>query len=452
MIRALQQRLGGLAYALAGLSFNGAAAAAPNAPCPAPSLQPQGAEARQLADRTFAAHALRPGQVTAPPKQAPRNYVEAEQFGAAGNGSADDTAALQAALRSGHQVWLRPGASYRITRRIELNSGQALVSDGSALVLMDAEAFDNRRARRSNAGIYSTQGTGLQVHGEDILLQGFHLVRLWTDDRYVIGIDVTQSKNVSLLNLRLRGFSLAPGIVTIRSSNDVTLSGTLINESCSATTEVPEDIASLQVTGISVDDSRVGQQDSHRISILDNVILGVVMVPNTYRGNQSDGINFAGTGSNEGSVVEGNWVAGSDEGLDIFGRDIAVRHNRIEASSVAIKLIHGARNSEVLGNEIHGGRLGAIGIYTAKPAVEERQVRSITVRENQIHSGRRPPLQVDSHGTWAPSEISLQDNTYWVADCGVPAPHCPSGQCRAHGESQRTYSNNAFCAAPPTVR
>lgn len=261
------------------------------------------------------------------------SVVPAETLGATGDGRADDTRALQDGLSRGRRIWLSSGKVYRITRRLDIGPGSGLVSDGSATLWMAAGngAFNNSVARRSDDALYGPRGTGLRVEGHGALLQGFFLVKAFEDNRYVIGIDVRRASQARLQALKLRGFSLAPGIVTVRSSNDVLIQGLLIHDACTASTHVPEDVPSFQVTGISVDDTRVDGRGSTRLRIVDNVITDLRMLPHTRRGNQSDGINFAGMGTGEGSVIAGNDISGVDEGIDLWGAEIEVSGNRVSA-------------------------------------------------------------------------------------------------------------------------
>ena len=206
-------------------------------------------------------------------------------------------------------------------------------------------------------------------------------------------------------------------------------------------------MASFQVTGLSVDDSRVNGRGSSAIEVLNNVISGLRMVPLTARREQSDGINFAAIGSGQGSRVQDNLIEGVDEGIDLFGTGIRVVGNQVRASGLAVKLIHGARQVELVDNELHAGRQGAVGLYTANPPEERRQVRDILIKGNRIIAEGHPPVALDSQGPWPPLAITLQDNEYRVTDCSRPPLVCAVAQCTVQGDRRVKIVDASLCEA-----
>jgi hypothetical protein len=60
-----------------------------------------------------------------------RDFVSVKDFGAVGNGVADDTAAIQAALDANLAVYI-PAGSYKVSAQLDLQSGSTLFGDGSA--------------------------------------------------------------------------------------------------------------------------------------------------------------------------------------------------------------------------------------------------------------------------------------------------------------------------------
>lgn len=416
--------------------------------CPTPSSNIPSANAAALA--LFRQRVVNLSNVGAAHKSRPQGFDTAEAHGALGDGLADDTRALQEALAPGRGVWLLPGRVYRITRRLELGTGASLVSDGSATLLMSSgpEGFDNRVALRSEPGLYSARGTGLQLRGQNITLSDLFLVKQYADGRYTIGIDVVESSDVKIQRLRLRGFSLAPGIVTIRSSDNVELASSLIHASCTQSVDVPPDLASFQVTGISVDDTRVAGRGSTALRLHNNVIADLRMVPLTARGDQSDGINFAAIGTGAGSTIYGNDIRGVDEGIDLFGSGIEVRRNRVAAHSLTLKLIHGARAIVATDNEFTPGPSGrAIGMFRANPPEPRRQVQDILIERNRIDlsSSQRSGVAVDAAGGYAPTGISLRKNLFIVGQCRHEAIACSLTQCTAADNSKVRAKGGAPC-------
>ena len=64
-------------------------------------------------------------------------YVNVEDHGAVGNGTADDTAAIQAAINAGGRTFF-PAGTYKITAPLKLGSGSSLVGASTALTTISA--------------------------------------------------------------------------------------------------------------------------------------------------------------------------------------------------------------------------------------------------------------------------------------------------------------------------
>jgi len=412
------------------------------------------AEGNRAANALFRERVVNPASVGAAAASAPPGFRNAKAFGAVGDGIADDTAALQRALNEAGKVWLGAQRVYRFTRRLTLPSNAALASDGTATLLMAAgpEGFNNATARRTDPALYGERGAGLRVSGSDIAIRDLFIVKEYEDDRYVIGIDVRDSRRVAIQRVRLRGFSLGAGLLTIRSSDDVEVSSSLIHDACTASERVPEDVASFQITGISIDDTRVDNRGSTGLLIRNIVIADLRMIPRTYRKVQTDGINFAAIGTGAGSIVRDNDVSGVDEALDIFGAGIEATGNRLQATGTVVKLIHGARSVAVHGNDIAAtGDALAVGLFRASPAEEARQVRDIVIEGNRfrVAGARRPAITVDHEGAFLPSGITVRFNYFDVARCKQQVVSCNERQCTTMGNRLRRSMDNVECLNLP---
>ena len=266
-----------------------------SAPCGVTSSIPQG---NHVSDDVFRMFVKRPEMIGSPDSNMPAGFTAASQFGAIGDGIQDDTDELQNALDKARLVWLKPNGVYRVGKRLTLRGGRQLASDGTATVLMarGTSGFSNTSTDRNELRLYSPSGTGLLLEGTGITLRDMYIVKEYEDDRYVIGLEVRSAEDVLINRVRLRGFSLAPGIITVRrGSKNVTVSNSLIHASCTMSTSVPGgEKSSFQITGIVVDDSPLIPPASERIAITNNVIVDLFMKPVTYRGDQTDGINFGG--------------------------------------------------------------------------------------------------------------------------------------------------------------
>jgi len=92
------------------------------------STQQQGAGAVDASQVSYTAAGT--GAVTTNVQAKLRQYVSVKDFGAVGNGVADDTTAIQAALTTGNSVYV-PQGTYNISATLRLNSdGQIFYGDG----------------------------------------------------------------------------------------------------------------------------------------------------------------------------------------------------------------------------------------------------------------------------------------------------------------------------------
>ncbi|WP_448192707.1 glycosyl hydrolase family 28-related protein [Azospirillum sp. sgz301742] len=82
------------------------------------------------------------GAVARPIREKLGDAVSVKDFGAVGDGTVDDTIAIQAALTAAHAVFLPPGA-YRVTNTITVGTGKTLFGAGQSSILRAAgNGFD----------------------------------------------------------------------------------------------------------------------------------------------------------------------------------------------------------------------------------------------------------------------------------------------------------------------
>jgi hypothetical protein len=397
-------------------------------------------EGNSLSNLLFRQFVVDPDDVGTPLATIPSDHVAAASFGAAGDGLVDDTNALQTALNHGRLVWLERNKIYRITRALTLSSGMALRSDGSASLLLakGSDGFNNQDHQIGS--IFGSRGTGIIVDGDKASLEDIYIVKEWEDNRYVIGVAVMEADSVTLNRLKLRGFSLAPGIISIYKSDRTIVANSLVHASCSMSTAVPPkgERGTFQITGITVDEG-LKDDSSTSTNLRNNVILDLFM-KGSFRGDQTDGINFAGTnGINSGSEIKYNYIDRVGEAIDIFGGDLSIEGNTLLGRALAIKLIHGAHNLSIMGNYI-GGKLNEAGVAaytTPADGYEPAPVRNISIESNIIDTTRtaKSGIFIDSQGQFKPKDIMINGNRFLVDACKNQAVICDSS-------SQCTYGNN----------
>ncbi len=118
---------------------------------------------------TLAANNISGTAVTAAGSTTPRllatrfaEVANALDFGATGNGSSDDTAALQAAIATGHNVYV-PRGSYLLTSALALQAHQRIYGDGASASILIANT--NGMSVISGTALDSVEIDHLEING-----------------------------------------------------------------------------------------------------------------------------------------------------------------------------------------------------------------------------------------------------------------------------------------------
>lgn len=102
------------------------------------------------------------------------DFVVPQDFGAIGNGSANDTAAIQAALNAGS---IRvPAGTYLVTATLNVPANRRIIADAGARIL------------------YAGSGAGLQLNGSNISIEGLTLDGNRTGNTYLSGSNAIDSR------------------------------------------------------------------------------------------------------------------------------------------------------------------------------------------------------------------------------------------------------------------
>ncbi len=306
------------------------------------------------------------------------------------NGS-DDTKALQAKLDKGNIVSLRPGQTYRLTRRLRVRyDGSGIVTRGTPATLLMTKAFNNidpytmfsqpcpqapcPAEPRNSVGIHAENVT-------DLVLENFRLEKMHIDGTYVSGIWLRGVTRGKLAGLELWGFSLG-AIIALDSVHEVAIRGCTIRDSWANTAStLPKYNRFPQLTGIWFDDNRLKDVNGVLIPSTDVVIAnntisklrfkqglfemprnlfdGMEGRPNTDTvGHQTDAITVGPPAANV--TIMANVIDVVGEGIDCMGTKVRIQDNRIANTyDCALKFIHGASN-----NIAYGNTLGAAGYAT----------------------------------------------------------------------------------------
>ncbi len=295
--------------------------------------------------------------------------VTAENYGAVGDGVANDGAALAAALAASPVVVLRPGGRYLISSRILVPSGGGFVCpNGRATIVA-----------KTGAGAYNS--TDLAVSktalGANMLLwnvaQGGVLRNIdfepdGLNQRVIYPVRVNDGMDTAQFiaeNVRFRNFAILRGaMLSINSVGEAAYDLRNIEARDCGTSLNTWTSGSPQITAVEVDNDMVGGVASfpgymQNIRGINLALTGAALAA---YGQQTDVLNIAGIGSNrKGPVVFGVYGDNVGEILDIFCRGAIIKGIRGRNVQVfGVKLIHGANENHIEVEDIESVSLAAV--------------------------------------------------------------------------------------------
>jgi polygalacturonase len=153
------------------------------------------------------------GPVALSPSEVPADRIAPERFGARGDGSTDDTSAIQKAIddANGRTVWLGPNRTYRVTRELRLSDDTTIEGAGptSALVFSWFDGSGDRSGGKQYLAADSPSGAGLS----DVTLSNFVIrgggsgrpsgLGRFYPNRLACGVRLTNVTNFSLTHLKV---------------------------------------------------------------------------------------------------------------------------------------------------------------------------------------------------------------------------------------------------------
>ena len=304
------------------------------------------------------------------------------QFGALGNGIADDTAAIQAALNyassiGGGGVLLAPGRTFNVSSKINVPSNCGLVGDGSPTIYATAAGFNNTSLTNkyaSNSAVLDLSGqiTSPYTASKNPFVTGVKIQSQIAQGRMVDAIVCRNAINPVVQNCEIFGFAVGCGIraASLVSAN---FSDNYIHDFLDNTTGWS---GTPQSTAIEIDNDRVNSIYSSGVHITNNEINSIVFGPASIGvyGYQTDGVNIAGIQTVD-YVISANRINLVGEGVDTFGERGTIVGNTINNTyNFGIKLIHGAslntiqsnviRNTGIAGIVVSGSNIAGVGNTT----------------------------------------------------------------------------------------
>lgn len=320
-----------------------------------------------------------------------------EDYGAVGDGAADDTNALKAAAAAGVVVEGRPGATYRITSRVFGFVNGTRWRGNGARIYMPAASFTNANL----ASRYCDTCVGLDLSGlrsspftpvRDIEVSGFIVESQVQDGRHVGAIACLNVADLVIRDNEIYGFPVGAGVRCGSLSGDSKISRNYIHDFYTDATwpSIP------QSTGIEVDNDRVSTILSTGVEIADNRIerIGKGSASIAAWGYQTDGINVQ---NGTGYRVTGNFIDAVGEGIDTFGSDGVYSRNVIlRAYESGIKVCHGGSRNVVAENVVRSWGVG--GLYVCGDQTVAVNTDGNLFEGNSISDG-------DYLGAWASSNM-----------------------------------------------
>lgn len=258
--------------------------------------------------------------------------------GAAGNGTTDDAAALQAALNTGKLVYIAPTKTYAFGSQLTIPDNGGFIGGGTLRMLTGTGKFDfadYTGTTTGKAGIFIDGKTNVTVQAK-IEMQSNAAIRTCN------AIWVRSSTNVKL-DVEITGFKECQfGLIEWDSNVGGQIKGYVHDCGTTITTGLP----SIQISALSVDNNRVsGVNSTPMVFDIEANDLTQSAGSIAAYGWQTDGVNLNGSGygGHTGTVRAKN----VGEPLDIFTSHNIVTVTTHEDCTFGVKLIHGAQHNIV---------------------------------------------------------------------------------------------------------
>jgi hypothetical protein len=322
--------------------------------------------------------------------------VDAATYAATGvaiyGGTTDCASYINAALAANQRVQISGVAL--IKSQIVVPSGKFITMLPGAAIVLDTTVFTGARNSSTGVGIVFNGCTGGGISGGAIYPSSY------VDDRALVAVRIVSSSKVRIDSVDMSNYSKANGIVSIDTCNDCFVTRCIFRDSTtnSATTG--------QVTGVTIDDNRIGSVSSQRLNITNNVFRDITVGASflALYGYQSDGITVeVGT---IGTVIADNAFYNMGEPIDCWGINGSITGNTTRhAYNFGIKLVHGAQGNIVSGNSIYDS--GLAGITVQGSSADTADTKDNMIIGNVI-------VGVDLSGNWSASSsgcILLSDGS-----------------------------------------
>lgn len=270
--------------------------------------------------------------------------IRPEDYGAVGDGSTNDTTAIQAAIQASADKGLPVVLTdiYKVTSRLNSVAGMVVKGVPGCQIYAGTGAGEFDNTSTYNAA----DGTVLLITHDDVVIDGVYFKMQYLDEIVASAIVMRSCDRVKIRNCEFSHFAKSK-VIRVESCDDFEITDNYIHD-------VTTDSATTgQVTAIDVDDNRpTGGSNRGKITgnRINDITVGAAFL--AAYGYQTDGINISHRSSSHHTIT-GNIIKTVGEGIDCFGGNNIIANNTIkDCKANGIKLIHGAQQNVVEGNNI----------------------------------------------------------------------------------------------------
>lgn len=302
-----------------------------------------------------------------PQAQAANGITTVKDYGAVGDGVADDTTAVQTALSANGIVQV-PAGRYRVTSQIQAPAGSGLIGEGTILVDWDPPGPGN-----------AENAAAIRIMGDDTQIKGIRIEKVFTDGSYGTGILATECSGIQIKNVVITRYSARYGIHLFECT-DFQITGCLISDFL---VDTAADMTGDSPAGIQITRSLRGTIQNCIIRRIEVGPTGRSSLSPTHpefgpQGYQADHIRLL---QSRTVSLTGNTLQTSGDGIDmpqtesctVFGNTIknlyssginmpgasfcAIGENQISDCSHGIVFDDGSSATKSLGNVFHGNMI-----------------------------------------------------------------------------------------------
>lgn len=292
--------------------------------------------------------------------------VAPEDFGAVGDGVADDTAEFQLALNTGYRVRMPHGKTYKISSSLSVPSGGGIIGDGSQIIYMvKSGGFTNTTL--TGASLRATNTVGIKAEDAalaqltDIVFKDFKIESEVDDTgRYLVGLMARNVDGLLVEGVEAYGFP-ASRVFQFDTVQNGKARSCWVHDCTTNVDATVYTVTDPLIHAFTLDSSRVSSTPSVGF-VFDNCMatdikFGATAI--TAFGEQSDGLNLNGAGNDSGTTTSRDhqvinlFVRSAGDGIDMFAKGCVITGGQlIDCYNAGIKMTNGARNNKIIGTHI----------------------------------------------------------------------------------------------------